>query len=181
LGRYPAIIAAANREPTMAAFRFHASALLVLLIPLVLGVAAGSASAQQPTQPQADAIRQSCRSDYQAHCASVPTGGSAALRCLQQNRAVLSSACRTAVSATEGSGASYPPAAASQDGPAPTARPSMTPRQQAMMMRNACGGDFRTHCRGVALGGGRALACLADHSESLSAPCREALAAARGR
>lgn len=48
------------------------------------------------------------------------------------------------------------------------------------MMRNACGGDYRTWCRGVRLGGGRALACLGDHNESLSQPCREALAAARG-
>jgi len=35
------------------------------------------------------------------------------------------------------------------------------------------------HCPGVTLGGGRAVACLADHQESLSPPCREALAAAR--
>ena len=55
----------------------------------------------------------------------------------------------------------------------------MTMREEAALMRNACGGDFRSHCRGVALGGGRAIACLPDHSESLSPACREALAAAR--
>jgi hypothetical protein len=55
----------------------------------------------------------------------------------------------------------------------------MPMREQAAMMRNACGGDFRAYCRGVRMGGGRALACLADHQESLTPPCREALAAAR--
>jgi hypothetical protein len=39
---------------------------------------AAPALAQQPTSAQAGAIRQACRDDYQAHCASVHTGGSAA-------------------------------------------------------------------------------------------------------
>jgi hypothetical protein len=128
-----------------------------------------SGSAQQPTEQQANAIRQSCRSDYQAHCASVPPGGAAALQCLQSNLASLSSPCRAAVGATQGA-----PAAAAH------ATPSPTPREEAALMRQACASDFRTYCRGVALGRGRALACLADHQESLSPPCREALAMARG-
>ena len=45
------------------------------------------ASAQQPTSAQASAIRSACRADYQANCAGVPTGGEAALACLQQNAA----------------------------------------------------------------------------------------------
>jgi hypothetical protein len=57
----------------------------------------------------------------------------------------------------------------------------MTRREQAGMLRRACGGDFRRYCPGVALGGGRALACLADHRESLSPPCQEALASAHER
>ena len=40
---------------------------------------AGAALAQgTPTQAQASAIRSACRTDYQAHCADVPTGGAAA-------------------------------------------------------------------------------------------------------
>lgn len=74
-----------------------ASALLVFLG--FLFVLAGSAGAQQPTQAQASAIRSSCRSDYRANCSEVPTGGSAALQCLEQNLAKLSAACQQAVKA----------------------------------------------------------------------------------
>jgi hypothetical protein len=155
----------------------HPLVRLTLIAGLICGSLTGTAGAQQPSQ--ADAIRQSCRGDYQAHCAGVPTGGAAALQCLQRNLPSLSPVCQSAVSATEAGGAPTPPAAASQGGPA--AAPPMTPREAAAMMRRACGGDFRALCRGVRPGGGRALACLADHQESLSPPCRKALAAARGR
>ncbi len=155
---------------------------LTLIAGLICGALTAPAGAQRPSQAQADAIRQSCRGDYQAHCAGVPTGGSAALQCLQRNLASLSPPCQTAVSATEGGGAPNPPSAASQGGPPPSSSaPPMAPREQAAMMRRACGGDFRALCHGVRPGGGRALACLADHQESLSPPCREALAAAHGR
>jgi hypothetical protein len=161
----------------MKARPLHPLVRLTLLTGLICVAFTGAAGAQQPSQAQADAIRQSCRGDYQAHCAGVPTGGSAALQCLQRNLASLSSPCRTAVSATEGGSA---PSAASPGRPAPAAAPPMTPREEAALMRRSCGGDFRALCRGVALGGGRAMACLADHQESLSPPCREAMAAARG-
>src|SRR5262249_41735309 len=59
-----------------------------------------------PTQAQQQAIRSSCQSDYRAHCASVPTGGSAALQCLEQNLSSLSSACQQAVKAATGGGSS---------------------------------------------------------------------------
>ncbi|HEX4617721.1 MAG TPA: cysteine rich repeat-containing protein [Stellaceae bacterium] len=65
----------------------------------------GQAVAQQPTQAgqsnqaQINAVRQACRSDYMAHCSSVPTGGSAALACLQQNMQSLSAPCQQAVGA----------------------------------------------------------------------------------
>jgi Cysteine rich repeat len=151
--------------------------LLTVLTGFVLCQAA-AAVAQQPTQAQANAIRQSCHSDYQAHCASVPTGESAALQCLRENMASLSPGCQSAVGATESRTATPPPAGAAP--PAQSAAP-MTPREQAMTMRRACGGDFRRYCSGVQPGGGRALACLADHRENLSPPCQDALASARGR
>src|SRR6202048_1211173 len=56
---------------------------------------------QAPTDAQPSALRSECRSDYQAHCASVPPGGAASLQCLQKNISSLSSGCRTAVSAGE--------------------------------------------------------------------------------
>lgn len=154
---------------------------LTLIAGLICGALTAPAGAQRPSQAQTDAIRQSCRGDYQAHCAGVPTGGSAALQCLQRNLASLSPPCQTAVSATEGGGAPNPPSTASQGGPPPSSSAPMAPREQAAMMRRACGGDFRALCHGVRPGGGRALACLADHQESLSPPCREAMAAAHGR
>lgn len=159
--------------------RFHPY-LLSAAIALIAGC--GTAAAQQPTQAQADAIRQSCRSDYQSHCASVPPGGSASLQCLQRNLATLSPGCQSAVTAAGGSTAAAPPTAAPQTTTRPAAPPSPMPmREQAMMMRQSCGVDFRTWCQGVGLGGGRALACLADHRESLSEPCREALGHMQGR
>src|SRR5262245_43508412 len=66
------------------------------------------AVAQSPARAQVGAVWQACRADYQAYCSGVPTGGSAALACLQQNERNLSGACRQAVAAA--SGASPEPA-----------------------------------------------------------------------
>lgn len=148
---------------------------ILLLAAAALVVHSGYATAQQPTQAQANAIRQSCRADYQSHCASVPTGGSAALQCLRSNLASLSPGCQSAVSGASGSATAAPTPATPQSSQGPAApSPPMT-------MRQACGADFRTWCQGVPLGGGRALACLADHRENLSEPCRAALAHMRGQ
>lgn len=152
-----------------------------LVATLVLVAASGGATAQQPTQAQADAIRQYCRADYQSLCASVPPGGSAALQCLRGNLSSLSPGCQNAVGAVGGSSAAVPPATPPTGTPAAPPGPPLTPREQAMMMRQACGADFRVLCRGVPLGGGQALACLADNRESLSEPCKGALARMRER
>jgi hypothetical protein len=85
----------------------------VLVLALGFGLAA-SANAQQPSQAQINAIKASCRSDYMAHCASVPTGGPAALACLQKNIASLSPPCQEAVSAAGGEAS---PPAGSQSQP----------------------------------------------------------------
>jgi Cysteine rich repeat len=144
----------------------------------MLVMLAGPAFAQQPTQAQANAIRQACRADYQAHCASVPTGGSAALSCLQQNASSLSPGCQSALAAvSHGNATSAPSTAVPAPGATPV--PPMTPREELALMRQACGPDYRTFCSGVRAGGGRALACLEDHSASLFRPCRSALMTAR--
>jgi hypothetical protein len=49
------------------------------------------------------------------------------------------------------------------------------------MLREQCGADYRTHCRGVMPGGGRMAGSLADNRESLSHGCREALGMMRER
>ena len=145
---------------------------------LLFGIAA-LAQAQQPTSAQTNAIKQSCRSDYQANCASVPPGGRASLQCLQEHMSDLSPTCQTAVSAVSGGGSSHPSATASPPAPAAGAPPAMSMRQEAALMRQSCGGDFRTYCRGVQPGGGRGLTCLAENQSRLSPPCKSALAEAR--
>jgi hypothetical protein len=148
----------------------RAPLLLVLLL-----AAAGPAAAQQPSQAQANAIRQNCRADYQTHCAGVPTSGQASLACLQENLSGLSPACRQAVGGA-GNAASAAPAGSAPRGstPAPMSRP-----QEAAMLRGSCGPDYRMLCRGVQPGGGRVVACLEANRSALSAGCQAALAGAR--
>jgi hypothetical protein len=141
-----------------------------------------AAPKQQPSQAQTDTIRQACRSDYEANCASIPPGGAAALSCLQTNSAKLSQPCQQAVSAVGGAPA---PAgsAASTASPAPTtvgAAPvvpmrAISPRREIMLVRSSCGGDFRAYCSNVQLGGGRAVECLRANAASLSPTCQSAL------
>jgi hypothetical protein len=76
------------------------AALAVLLVSLALPTAA-----QQPGSAQISAIRQACRADYQANCAGVPTGGAAAMSCLQENAMYTSPSCQQALRAASGGGA----------------------------------------------------------------------------
>jgi hypothetical protein len=70
---------------------------------LAFGIAlATPAFAQAPSDAQRAAIKSNCRSDYMAHCSSIPPGGAASLQCLHQNMASLSSACASAVKAVGG-------------------------------------------------------------------------------
>src|SRR5689334_3967423 len=99
---------------------------------LVVGAigAAGDALAQQPSQAQLNALRSSCRSDYMAHCSSVPTGGAPALNCLKQHMSALSGGCQSAVNAI--SPAAPPPAPAVATAPAAApAAPPPAPTMQA--------------------------------------------------
>src|SRR5258706_251623 len=144
--------------------------------------------AQAPTDAQRSAIRSACRSDYEAHCASVPPGGAAALQCLQKNMSSLSSSCQTAVRAVETPAApkaeSTPSAAPNAEpAPAPATEPApvlvlrpMRPREELFVLRSACGGDVRALCGGVAPGGGRIAQCLASQAASLSPACKDVLA-----
>jgi hypothetical protein len=76
-----------------------------LKLPMPLTVAifmvVTPAFSQAPTDAQRAAIRAECRSDYQAHCASIPPGGMASLQCLQKNMSSLSPGCQGAVRAVE--------------------------------------------------------------------------------
>lgn len=147
------------------------------------------AVAQQASEAQRNAIRQACPADYQTHCANVPAAGQAAFACLQRNLASLSPACQSAVTAVN-TGAPQQGAASSSTTSTPAASPypqaaqpqsaaPMSPREELMVLRQSCGGDFRAFCSGVPLGGGRAIACLRAHAGSLSPQCGQALSAAR--
>ena len=160
--------------------------------------AAASTGAKKPSSAQVSAIRSACRNDYQQHCAGVPTGGAAALSCLEKNKANLSANCQKAVSAA-GGGAKTPagddaataPAAggaptdaattaAPGAAPAPAAAPAlvlrqMRPREVIFVLRSACGADVRSLCGDVPAGGGRIIECLAAQAASLSPACADVL------
>ena len=123
-----------------------------------------AAYAQTPTSAQRNAIRQSCRADYEAMCSSIPPGGRASLQCLQQNMASLSPSCQSAVGAVSSGRASQVPraSASAAEGPA-----------------EACRADYGEFCRGVRPGGGRVMMCLRSHAAELSPGCQESLASLR--
>ena len=106
---------------------------------MVAAAFAGAAPAfsQAPSQAQRDAIKSQCRSDYMAHCSSVPPGGEASLQCLQKNMSSLSSGCQSAVRAVEAPAAAAPkteaaPAAATAKPATETATPkTATPKTAA--------------------------------------------------
>jgi hypothetical protein len=82
---------------------------------------AAPAFAQAPSEAQKAAIRSNCRSDYMAHCSSIPPGGAASLQCLQKNMASLSATCASAVKAVE---------APSETKAEPAAAPKEEPKQE---------------------------------------------------
>ena len=144
-----------------------------------------AAPAAQPSSAQVSAIRSACRSDYPKVCAGVPTGGAAALQCLEKNKTKLSANCEKAVAAASGGAA--PAAAPAKEGAttaAPGAAPApavivlrpLRPREELFVLRSACGGDVRSVCGGVQPGGGRIVQCLARNAGSLSPACKGVLA-----
>jgi hypothetical protein len=87
------------------------------------------ARSQAPTDAQRSAIRAECRSDYEAHCASVPPGGMASLQCLQKNMSSLSSGCQSAVRAV---GTPSESKAAPPTTPAKTeSEPAVAPKEES--------------------------------------------------
>jgi hypothetical protein len=165
----------------------------------VAAILATAASAQAPSQAQRDAIKSQCRSDYIAHCSSVPPGGEASLQCLQKNMSSLSSSCQSAVRAVEAPAAATAkpadtaapkaaaPAAATTAAPkaaepkaaaaAPAGQPSSA---QISAIRSACRADYPKVCAGVPTGGAPALQCLEKNKAKLSAGCEKAVSAASG-
>jgi hypothetical protein len=150
------------------------------------------ALAQAPSQAQRDAIKSECRSDYMAHCSSVPPGGEASLQCLQKNMASLSSGCQGAVRAVEAPAAAKPAETAAPKAAAPAAATTAAPKAaaaasagqpssaQISAIRSACRSDYPKVCAGVPTGGAPALQCLEKNKAKLSAGCEKAVSAASG-
>ncbi len=149
--------------------------------PAATASKAAATPAGQPSSAQISAIRSACSSDYPKVCQGVPTGGAAALQCLETNKAKLSSGCQTAVSAA--SGGSSTVGAASATGatmeavaaPQPMVLRPLRPREELFVLRSACSGDVKAHCARVPPGGGRIIQCLASNGASLSSDCRSVL------
>jgi hypothetical protein len=169
-----------------------------LSVAAILATAA-PAFAQAPSQAQRDAIKSQCRSDYIAHCSSVPPGGEASLQCLQKNMSSLSSSCQSAVRAVEApAAATAKPAdtaapkatapAAATTAPAKSAEPKAAAAPaagqptsaQISAIRSACRSDYPKVCAGVPTGGAPALQCLEKNKAKLSAGCEKAVSAAGG-
>ena len=158
------------------------------LVPLlaVVAIFATTALAQAPSQAQRDAIKAQCRSDYMAHCSSVPPGGEASLQCLQKNMSSLSSSCQSAVRAVEAPAAPAKPAApaaattAAPKSTEPKAAAGQPSSAQVSAIRSACRSDYPKVCKGVPTGGAPALQCLEKNKAKLSAACGNAVAAASG-
>jgi hypothetical protein len=184
----------------------HAAARGLLLASVTFAFAAPAFS-QAPTDAQRSAIRSACRSDYQAHCASIQPGGAASLQCLQQNMSSLSPSCQTAVRAVEAPAEPKPepkaetapaapkadsapatetakPAAESAPPPAPKAAASGAAKKpssaQIAAVRSACRSDYQKNCAGVPTGGAAALNCLKKNAPKLSSACQQAVNATGG-
>src|SRR5580658_5134418 len=171
----------------------RAAALWMLMVTAGIAIAT-SAYSQAPTDAQRSAIRAECRSDYEAHCASIPPGGMASLQCLQKNMSSLSSGCQSAVRAvgtpseakaepsttpakTEAEPAVAPKAAPPNAATATTGKPS---NANIAAIRSACRSDYSRVCAGVPTGGAPALQCLEQNKSRVSAACQKAVAAVGG-
>jgi hypothetical protein len=169
---------------------------------------ANTVHAQAPTDAQRSAIRSQCRSDYIAHCSSVPPGGIESLQCLQKNMSSLSASCKSAVNAVEAPAAApkaetpkaetpaaepakpaeaaAPKAAEPAKTTAPAAKtaastPAKKPSDaQVAAIRSACRSDYQKTCAGVPPGGAAALSCLEKNKAKLSPSCEQAVSAASG-
>jgi hypothetical protein len=179
------------------------------LVGAALLLAVTPARSQGPTEAQREAVKSQCRSDYMAHCSSIPPGGEASLQCLAKNMSSLSAGCAGAVRAVQAAAApkteSAPAAAAPAKETAPaaaakpateTAAPKETTKEaakpaaapaakqpssaQVNAIKSACRSDYPKVCAGVPPGGAPALECLEKNKAKVSAGCQKAVAAATG-
>jgi hypothetical protein len=183
MGKFAAVLA-----PVLRRYPHFSRACLALA--WILCVPIGAAYGQQPTDAQRNAVKSACRSDFIAQCSGVTPGGMEALNCLQQHEASLSTACQDAISALSGGkkkSSAATPAQTPATQPTTAAAPAATPKPAAQptaaqrnAVKSACRSDFMAQCSGVTPGGTEALACLQQHSATLSSSCQAAVGALGG-
>ena len=129
-----------------------------------------------PDPAKLKALKFTCRADFRRLCKHVPAGPQA-FACLEAHRARLSPNCRTSVADLAASmpAGAMPPAMHVAVKPAPVPHRPKAPVVDAAVVFRACKLDVIRHCRGAGLGGGRLLACLTAHEDSLTFRCRAAM------
>jgi hypothetical protein len=192
----------------MTATLSRTAALWIFLATVGIAIATPAYS-QAPTDAQRSAIRAECRTDYEAHCSSIPPGGMASLQCLQKNMSSLSSGCQSAVRAvgtpseSKAEPSTAPAKTESESATAPKEQPAAAPARPVegaaaatpkaapatggkpssatiAAIRSACRSDYPKVCAGVPTGGAPALQCLEKNKSRVSAACQKAVAAVNG-
>jgi len=156
-------------------FGFYAAAAFAWLL---FSVVLNAASAQQPTQAQREAIRESCRADFIAHCSTTEPGGKDALECLMRNDAKLAATCKAAVEAI----AAIPEKPVTSDTPTaatvPASQPATTQSQEELLktVQQTCTlNDFAAHCSWIAPTSPELLLCLKANAAALSPACQKVM------
>lgn len=91
-----------------------------------------------------------CTADMQKFCANIEPGAGRVSKCLGEHSQELSAGCRDQI------------------------KKATTASER---FQQVCGEDSKKHCSSVSPGGGRVIQCLGKNAESLSAACKDALAA----
>ncbi len=95
-----------------------------------------------------------CRADIQKFCSEVKPGGGRLLKCLNENKAGLSSGCKAAHAEMEG---------------------------LMFEAQEACREDGEKLCEGLKSGEGRMFKCLKENEAKLSETCKSSLASGKER
>ena len=111
--------------------------------------------------PLAEYVTQACETELKTYCSQVIPGQSRLLACLYANGEKLSGQCETAL---------YQAA-------------SVLDRAIGTVayLADQCRADIDSKCASVPSGQGRIAQCLADHKDSLSPPCTQAISTARAQ
>jgi hypothetical protein len=172
LQRNVSALSAACRSVVAATMRAPAPAAAVAAPP-----PAAAPAAAGPDPAKLKALKFTCRGDFRRLCRNVPQGPEA-FACLQAHSAQLSTNCRTSVADLAESmpaGAAMPAPVPTAVKPAPAPHPPKAPVVDAAVVLRACKLDLIRHCRGVGVGGGKIMACLAAHEADLGFRCRTAM------